>query len=52
MTDSGPVLSKYLAEWKKNYPDAKMIGVETLPAKKKGEYWVFDESACSGPPNY
>lgn len=23
-----------------------MIGVETLPQKKKGEYWVFDESAC------
>jgi hypothetical protein len=31
------------AEWKKNYPDAKMIGVETLPEKKKGEYWKFDE---------
>ena len=23
-----------------------MIGVETLPQKKKGEYWQFDEGAC------
>jgi len=29
-----------------NYPEAKMIGVETLPEKKKGESWKFDESAC------
>ena len=50
MTDPGPVLCKHLAEWKKNYPDAKMIGVETLPAKKKGEHWVFDESGRSDTP--
>ena len=23
-----------------------MIGVETLPQKKKGEPWKFDEGAC------
>lgn len=33
----------FLTEWKNNYPDAKMIGVETLPKKKKGENWKFDE---------
>jgi len=33
----------FLTEWKKSYPEAKMIGVETLPAKKKGEDWKFDE---------
>jgi len=32
----------FLTEWKTGYPDAKMIGVETLPQKKKGEHWSFD----------
>jgi len=33
----------FLTEWKKNYPEAKVIGVETLAAKKKSEPWTFDE---------
>jgi len=34
----------FLGEWKRNYPEAKMIGVETLAAKKKGENWKFDHT--------
>ncbi|KAF9644252.1 hypothetical protein BDM02DRAFT_3122223 [Thelephora ganbajun] len=41
----------FLTEWKKNYPEAKMIGVETLPEKKKGEYWKFDEIYKPGSEN-
>jgi hypothetical protein len=32
------------AEWKTAYPEAKMIGVEGLEEKKKGESWKFDHS--------
>lgn len=28
-----------------------MIGVETLPEKKKSESWKFDEGACLKSPN-
>jgi hypothetical protein len=31
-----------IAEWKRAYPKAKMIGVEGLPEKKKAESWEFD----------
>lgn len=41
----------FLTDWKKNYPDAKMIGVETLPGKKKGEHWKFDEVYKPGEEN-
>lgn len=27
------------------YHDAQMIGVETLPKKKKGEHWEFNHGA-------
>jgi len=37
-----------IADWKNNYPEAKMIGVEILPEKKKAEYWNFDGGACPG----
>jgi len=41
----------FLTDWKKHYPDAKMIGVETLPKKKKGEPWTFDEVYNRDSPN-
>ncbi|THH30563.1 hypothetical protein EUX98_g3624 [Antrodiella citrinella] len=34
----------YLTEWHKAYPEAKVIGVQGLPEKKKGEDWQFTGS--------
>ncbi len=31
----------YLGEWKNAYPEAKIIGMEGLPEKKKAERWAF-----------
>lgn len=32
------------AEWHNAYPEAKVIGVEGLPEKKKSETWKFTGS--------
>jgi len=41
----------FLSEWKKAYPEAKMIGVEGLDEKKKAESWKFDHIYTPGSDN-
>lgn len=41
----------FLTEWKEEYPEAKMIGVEGLPDKMKTEKWKFDGVYTQGAEN-
>ncbi|THH01291.1 hypothetical protein EW026_g1387 [Hermanssonia centrifuga] len=40
----------FLGEWKNAYPEAKIIGMEGLPEKKKAERWAFFGSYGIDPP--